>query len=217
MGVFATLYWMLTNFCAWVMGEPCHIWTVILHIKQSWHTNSDESCHIYECISLLNVDECLRLGDGWVLSHIWTSHVTQLNEFCRTSEYCHTVKESFRTYEWVTTHMRIERFKTSFAAESGQIRKNRTFSNLRGLKLCTSHIFCFWLFAWSRCGQIDKKSSRKDSWYQDYSVLLTSAPPSCHRQPSAFVPEIARNIWKQAASILVERTINQNIEVLLFW
>ena len=25
-------------------------------------------------------------------------------------------------------------------AESGQIRKNRTFSNLRGLKLCTSHI-----------------------------------------------------------------------------
>jgi len=27
-----------------------------------------------------------------------------------------------------------------FAAELGQIRKNRTFSNLQGLNLCTSHI-----------------------------------------------------------------------------
>ena len=34
------------------------------------------------------------------------------------------------------------RFTTSFAAESGQIRKNRTVSNLRGLmNLCTSNIF----------------------------------------------------------------------------
>ena len=33
--------------------------------------------------------------------------------------------------------------------------------------------FGFWLFAWSRCGRI-KKSSRKDSWYQYYSVLLTN-------------------------------------------
>ena len=33
--------------------------------------------------------------------------------------------------------------RTSFAAESGQIRKNRTFSNLRGLNLCTSHILVF--------------------------------------------------------------------------
>ena len=29
---------------------------------------------------------------------------------------------------------------TGFAAESGQIRKNQTFSNLRGLNLCTSNI-----------------------------------------------------------------------------
>ena len=34
--------------------------------------------------------------------------------------------------------------------------------------------FDFWLFAWSRCGRIVKRSSRKDSLYQDYSVLLTS-------------------------------------------
>jgi len=36
-----------------------------------------------------------------------------------------------------------ELFKTGFAAESGQIRKNRTFSNLQGLNLCTSHILVF--------------------------------------------------------------------------
>ena len=60
------------------------------------------------------------------------------------------------------------------------------------------------------------KSSRKDSWYQDYSVLLTSPSPPCHQMPSPFLPETARNVWTQAVSILVERTINQNIEVLLF-
>jgi len=33
--------------------------------------------------------------------------------------------------------------RTGFAAESGQIRKNRTFSNFHGLNLCTSHILVF--------------------------------------------------------------------------
>ena len=36
---------------------------------------------------------------------------------------------------------------TGFAAESGQIRKKWTFSKLRGLDICTSHYFGFWLFA----------------------------------------------------------------------
>jgi len=31
--------------------------------------------------------------------------------------------------------------RAGLAAESGQNRKNRTFSNLRGLNLCISHIF----------------------------------------------------------------------------
>jgi len=39
-----------------------------------------------------------------------------------------------------------------------------------------------------------KKSSRKDSWYQDYSVLLTLPSPSCHQMPSPFVTKTARNI-----------------------
>jgi len=33
--------------------------------------------------------------------------------------------------------------KTGFAAESGQIRKKGTFSSLRDLNLCTSHILIF--------------------------------------------------------------------------
>jgi len=33
--------------------------------------------------------------------------------------------------------------KTGFAVESGQIRKNQTFSNLRSLSLCTSRILVF--------------------------------------------------------------------------
>jgi len=76
--------------------------------------------------------------------------------------------------------------------------------------------FGFWLFAWSRCGRIVKKSSRKDSWYQSDSILLTVSSPSCHQQPVSFVPQTAPNIWTQAVSILVERTINQKIEVFLF-
>jgi len=105
---------------------------------------------------------------------------------------------------------------TGFAAESGQIRKIGHFQTFEVETLYQPY-FRFWLFAWSRCGRIVKKSSRKDSLYQHYTDSLTSAPPWCHRQPSAFVREIARNIWKQAGSILVEKNTNQNIEVLLFW
>jgi len=76
--------------------------------------------------------------------------------------------------------------------------------------------FGFWLFACSRCGRIVKKSRRKYSWYQDYSVLLMLPSPSCYQMPSPFVTETARNVWTQTESILVERTINQNIEVFLF-
>jgi len=49
---------------------------------------------------------------------------------------------------------------TGFAAESGQIRKNRTFADLQGLNLCTSHILVFGCLH----GQdVVGKSSRKDS------------------------------------------------------
>jgi len=49
-----------------------------------------------------------------------------------------TLEGSLTVANWVSFD-----FKTGFAAESGQIRKNRKFSNIRGLNLCTSHILGF--------------------------------------------------------------------------
>ena len=48
--------------------------------------------------------------------------------------------------KWFLFSQRTSEFwqpKPAFAAESGQIRKNHTFSNLQGLNLCTSHILVF--------------------------------------------------------------------------
>ena len=53
------------------------------------------------------------------------------------------------------------------------------------------------------------KSGRKDSWYQHYSILVTSAFPEGRRQPVAFFPTSAHHIWKKVVSILVERSTNQ--------
>jgi len=106
---------------------------------------------------------------------------------------------------------------TGFAAESDKENSN-IFKPSKFEALYQPYLdFDFYLFAWSRCGRIVKKCNREDSWYQDYSVLLTSPSPLCHQMPSPFVTETAPNIWTQAESILVERTINQNIEVFLFW
>jgi len=46
---------------------------------------------------------------------------------------------------------------------------------------------------------------------------LQSENLRCQQQPSSFVPQSAPNIWTQAGPFLVERTINQTTEVLLFW
>jgi len=131
---------------------------------------------------------------------------------------CHTFpnfwyKATFTFYVWIRLGTALG---TGFAAESGQIRKIRHFQTFEVWTFVPA-IFWFLVVRRVKMWSDRKKSSKKDSWYQDYSVLLTSAPPSCHRQPSAFVPKISWNIWKQAEYILVERTINQNIEVLLFW
>jgi len=60
---------------------------------------------------------------------------------------------------------------TTFAAQSGTVRKNRTFSNIlkhsqtiRGLNLCTSHILGFGSLGGqdvSRCGRIGARGKRK--------------------------------------------------------
>ena len=48
----------------------------------------------------------------WVMSHIWRSHVTHMNESCHTYEWVkphiwmsHVMDESYHTYEWVTSHI----------------------------------------------------------------------------------------------------------------
>jgi len=46
-------------------------------------------------------------------------------------------------------------FKNEFRSESGQIKKYRTFSNLRGYQ----PYFGLWLYAWSGCGWIGARQA----------------------------------------------------------
>jgi len=88
-------------------------------------------------------------------------------------------------------------------SNSGKIGHFQTF------QVCTSHILVFG-YAWSRCGRIVKKKYQKRFLvprllgiiYGGTSIGTSAAGGVC-----------ARNRPKQ----LVERTNNQNIEVLLFW
>jgi len=75
-----------------------------------------------------------------------------------------------------------------------EIWRNITFGNHIGDIWTNQPYFGVWLFELSKCNWIAKRSNKTDSWYQDYSVLLAAASPSCHQQPAAFVPETARNI-----------------------
>ena len=156
----------------------------------------------------------LCVGDVYIQ---WCRHAlerTHIHTLIQTLMQVWNIRLTLGTYPNVDTRvLRTARFRCwSFLNDQ----KSEIFKPSRFEPLYQPY-FDFWLFAWSRCGRIVKKSSRKDSLYQDYSVLLTSAPPSGRRQPSAFCPTFVPNIWKQAGSILVEITINQNIEVLLFW
>jgi len=72
-----------------------HVTSVETHMNAS-RTYTDESCHTYE----------------WVLSRVWKSHVTCINESCHVTcinESCHTYEcdmsyHTTYTYEWVTPH-----------------------------------------------------------------------------------------------------------------
>ena len=124
--------------------------------------------------------------------------------------------------------------RTGVARNSG---RKRTFSNPSGLKLCNSYVsvFCC-LRGRDVVGSLKKKKYQKiflalrfvgiayvvtfhDVTFQCVAVccdVLQSEILSRQRQPSSFVPKSAPKIWTQAGSILVERTINQTTEVLLF-
>ena len=58
------------------------------------------------------------------------------------------------------------------------------------------------------CGWTWKVDRRKDTWYQDY--LESAALSHVGNIPAACVPKTAQDIWTQAASSLVETTINQD-------
>jgi len=104
--------------------------------------------------------------------------------------------------------------QTGFAWNSGLIRKKLTFSELQGFNLCTSHILVFWLLRSQVVLGPRKVNSKKR--YQEYSESHPAALSHVGKITTAFVPVTARNNWTQAASILVERTVHQNTEVLSF-
>ena len=65
--------------------------------------------------------------------------------------------------------------RTGFAAESGQIRKNWSFSKLRGLNLCTSHILVFGCLH----GQ-DVDGSLKKVAEKNHGTKITQYYVRCH-------------------------------------
>jgi len=114
------------------MNESCHTYKwVMSHIWMSMsHTN--ESFHIWRMevtlFTLVNPERSLRFNTHWssppvsaltqpggvtschtyewVMSHIWMSHVTHMNESCHIwmSHVTH-MNESRHAYEWAMSHM----------------------------------------------------------------------------------------------------------------
>jgi len=87
------------------MNESCHAYEWVMSRVWTHHvTRMNESCHTYEWVmsyiyarvSKSMVDCCCSspyscTACAWVKSHVWTSHVTRMNESCH-------------TYEWVMSH-----------------------------------------------------------------------------------------------------------------
>jgi len=97
------------------------------HTKTYIHTQThaqrtDRAPHIELCGSSWWTRDRTRCGYAWVMSHIWMSHVTHMNESCPTYEWVmshgcmshvlyashvsHT-NESCPTFEWVMSHTRM--------------------------------------------------------------------------------------------------------------
>ena len=83
--------------------------------------------------------------------------------------------------------------KTGFATESGRIRKNRTFQNLRGLNFGTSQILVFGCLRDKDVVGSKKKVAEKIPGTKRYSVLLTATLLGGRRQPATFVPTSAHH------------------------
>jgi len=101
------------------MNESCYIW--MSHVTYEWvMSHMNESCHIW--MSHVNESSLECHTYEWVISHIWTSHVTHVNESCHiwtshvthVNESCHIwtshvsnvvhMNESCQTCERVVSH-----------------------------------------------------------------------------------------------------------------
>jgi len=87
----------------WVMA---HIWmSHVTHMNESCHMN--EVCQMNEGAEvrqnarrLIQVCDITHMCDKWVMSHVYSSHSTQMGHVTLMNESCHT-------HEWVMSHMRI--------------------------------------------------------------------------------------------------------------
>ena len=88
---FSCVTWLI------VMCDMTHSW---VHRTTAFHEEMNESCHTW----------------GWVVSHVWMSHVTYLNESCHILEWVMSqmrtshvtrVNVSCHTCECVMSHMRM--------------------------------------------------------------------------------------------------------------
>jgi len=86
--------------------------------------------------------------------------------------------------------------KTGFARNSGQIRQKRTFLNLQGLNLCTSH---FLVFGCLRDQDLVAFFQKVEGifCYQDYSVLLTAALLICENSRRHLCPKLLESFERK--------------------
>ena len=91
------------------INESCHI--LMSHVTYQWAMSQiNESCHTYECVTctphtvwVCDVTSTIHVTNQWIMSHIWMSHVTHMNESC----VCIHVSTSRRMSEYPTYSLSV--------------------------------------------------------------------------------------------------------------
>jgi len=111
--------WVSHDAYKWVMSrvsESCHTWmshVTCEWVHTAWQTFRDVQPNGWDTCEwvMTHIDEwChVRVGRGtgeWVMSHIWMSHVTDMNESCHTYEWVMShIWTSHVTHEWVMSQI----------------------------------------------------------------------------------------------------------------
>ena len=147
--------WNMTH--SYVGHDSCTCVPWLIHMCDmthscAWHDSSmcvtELSCHTYEWVMLYIYRRtfsltCPPIWYEWVMSHIWMSHVTHMNESCHTREWVMShirmshvthMNESCNTLEWVMSHVwmsNITHMSKSYhthAPAVGAIPRHRTTS-----------------------------------------------------------------------------------------